>query len=86
MTVAVLEIVGVENIRVLDKALVPQSPVLPNKLQNAMVGGMLGFIAALVIIFMMFLFNDTVNNEEDIEKLIGVSVLGSIPKFKGEVK
>lgn len=79
LSVAALEIVGVENIRILDQAQVPQSPISPNKTQNAMIGGILGLILALFIIIMMFIFDDTVKNEEDIENLIGASVLGNIP-------
>jgi capsular polysaccharide biosynthesis protein len=86
LTLAVLEIVGVENIRILDQAVVPQKPVSPNKLQNSLIGGLLGFIIAIIIIVMMFLFSDTVNDEEDIENIIGVSVLGDIPEFKGEAR
>lgn len=86
LTVAVLQIVGVENIRILDQALVPQEPISPNVLLNAVIGGLLGFFIALFVIILMFLINDTIRNEEDIEKLIGVSVLGDIPEFKGEVR
>ena len=86
MTVAVFEIVGVENIRVLDQASVPQIPVSPSKLLNTAVGGLLGFLVSFCIIIIMFVLKDTVKDEEDIENLIGVSVLGSIPEFKGEAK
>lgn len=86
LTVAVLQIVGVENIRILDQALVPQSPISPNVLLNAVIGGMLGFFISLFVIILMFLMNDTIMNEDDIEKLIGVSVLGDIPEFKGEAR
>jgi capsular polysaccharide biosynthesis protein len=86
LTLAVLEVVGVQNIRILDQAVVPQKPVAPNKLQNGLVGGLLGFILAIIIITMRFLLNDTVNDEADIENLIGVSVLGDIPEFKGEAR
>ncbi|MDK2942078.1 MAG: hypothetical protein PWP56_1591 [Acetobacterium sp.] len=86
LTVAVLQIVGVENIRILDQALVPQAPVSPNTLLNAVIGGLLGFFIALFVIILMFLINDTVRNDEDIENLINISVLGDIPEFKGEVR
>lgn len=86
LTVAVLQIVGVENIRILDQALVPQVPVSPNKLLNSIIGGLLGFFIGLFIIVLMFLIKDTIRNEEDIENLIGVSVLGDIPEFKGEAR
>lgn len=84
LTVAVLQIVGVENIRILDQALMPQVPVSPNKLLNSIIGGLLGFFIALFIVVFMFLVNDTIRSEDDIENLIGISVLGDIPEFKGE--
>lgn len=86
LTVAVLQIVGVENIRILDQALVPQTPVSPNVLLNAVIGGFLGFFISLFVIVLMFLINDTIRNDEDIENLLGVSVLGDIPEFKGEAR
>ncbi|PKM61483.1 MAG: hypothetical protein CVU99_03285 [Firmicutes bacterium HGW-Firmicutes-4] len=86
LTVAVLQIVGVENIRILDQALVPQVPISPNVLLNAVIGGLLGFFISLFVIILMFLINDSVRNDEDIENLIGVSVLGDIPEFKGEAQ
>ena len=47
---------------------------------------MLGFLIALLIIYVMFLLDDTIKGEEDIENLIGLSVLGDIPEFKGEAR
>jgi|LGVF01.2.fsa_nt_gb capsular polysaccharide biosynthesis protein len=82
LTLAVLEVVGVQNIRILDQAVLPQKPVAPNKMQNTLVGGLMGFIASLIIIVMIFIFSNTIKNEEDIESLIGISVLGDIPEFK----
>ena len=84
ITVAAAQIVGVENIRILDQALVPQTPVSPNLFLNTMIGGALGLLISLIIVIMMFILKDTVTDEEDIENLIGVSVLGSIPEFKEE--
>ena len=86
LTIAVSQIVGVENIRILDQSIVPAKPIAPSKLQNSIIGGILGLVFSLFIIVIMFLVNDTVKDEDDIKSLIGVSVLGRIPKFKGEVR
>lgn len=85
LSIAVLQIVGVENIRILDQATLPQEPMAPNKLLNTLIGAMVGLITAIFIIFFMYLLDDTIKGEEDIEKLIGISVLGDIPEFKGKV-
>ncbi len=86
LTIAVSQIVGVENIRVLDQSTVPVKPISPNKLLNAIIGGLLGLLLSLFIIISMYFFNDTIQDEDDIKSLIDVSVLGSIPEFKGEAR
>ena len=78
---AALQIVGVDNIRIIDPALTPIEPIAPNKFQNAIVGALLGLIASLSISIFTFLIDDKVKEKEDVDKLIGASVIGSIPKF-----
>lgn len=84
LAVVVLEIVGVENIRILDQALVPDKPVSPKVIQNTLIGGFLGLILAMFLVFLMFLFSDRIMNDVDVENLINVPVLGEIPVFKKE--
>jgi capsular polysaccharide biosynthesis protein len=84
LTLVVFEVVGVENIRVIDQAQLPQNPVTPKMIQNIIVGGLLGFVLSLILIFMMAVLNDRVENEADIEHLIGIPVIGEIPEFRKE--
>lgn len=86
LTIAALQIVGVENIRILDQPLLPEIPVSPNKYLNAAIGCLLGFLIAMFIILITFIYDDTIKGEDDIEKLIGVSVIGDIPEFKKEAR
>lgn len=86
LTIAASEIVGVENIRILDQAVIPQKPIAPNKFLNVLIGGLLGLIVSVALIVISFILKDTIQNEEDIENLIGVAVLASIPKFKEDRK
>lgn len=86
LTIAVSQIVGVENIRILDQSMLPVKPISPNILINTIIGGLFGLLLSLFVILIMFLFNDTVKDEDDIKSLIDVSVLGSIPEFKGEAR
>ncbi len=84
LTIAVSQIVGVQNIRILDQSIMPLKPIAPSKFSNSIIGGILGFLFSTFIIIILFLINDTVKDEDEIISLIGVSVLGSIPEFKGE--
>ncbi len=82
LSTAVHEIVGVENVRILDQAQVPKQPISPNIFKNAIIGGFLGLIASLTIIIMLFLFDDTIKTEDEIENLLGIPLMASIPETK----
>ncbi|WP_304942514.1 YveK family protein [Vallitalea guaymasensis] len=84
LVVKVSEIIEVKNVQVIDKALVPTSPVKPNKKLNIAIAGILGCMIGLFIIFLIEYFDNTFKAEEDVEKHLGLTVIGVIPKFKGE--
>lgn len=54
-------------------------PVSPNTMKNTMIGGFLGMLLAVAIIVLSYLFNDTIVTAEDVEKKLGLNVLGSLP-------
>ncbi len=78
-----MEIVGVDNVRIVDEAIVPTTPISPNKMKNSAVAAAVGAMIALGIIFLQMMMNNTINNEEEMEKAFNVTVLGVIPMFKG---
>jgi|JFJP01.1.fsa_nt_gi capsular polysaccharide biosynthesis protein len=52
----------------------------PNTSVNTLAGGLFGIlVGGLVIFFLEWLERDTIRTAEDIERLIGVNVLGAIP-------
>jgi capsular polysaccharide biosynthesis protein len=74
----------VDNVSVLDKA-DPQEihgPVAPNPKLNIAVAFMLALMLGVGISFLLDYLDDTIKTEEDIETLLGVPVLTSIPRFK----
>jgi capsular polysaccharide biosynthesis protein len=54
-------------------------PVSPNTTRNTVVGAILGFLIAAIVIVASHLANDTLMTAEDVEKRIGIQVLGSLP-------
>lgn len=44
-----------------------------------MIGGLLGILLAAAVVLIVYLTNDTVKTPEDVEKYLGLSVLGTIP-------
>lgn len=66
------------------------APVSPSIVKNSVVGAMAGTLFAMAIIVISYLFNDTVMTPEDIEKKLGLNVLGTLPledsEYDGEQK
>jgi capsular exopolysaccharide synthesis family protein len=80
------EIIGVNNIQIVDTALLPEKPVTPSLLYNAIIGGALALILAFFVIVLSYLRKDPISSEAELENLTGVSVLGRIPEFKAELR
>ncbi len=57
----------------------------PSIKKNTVMGALLGAILAIALITLSFLLNDTIMTPEDMEKKVGLQVLGSLPKGGGRV-
>lgn len=68
----------------IDPAELPRMPFSPNKVRNAMLGGILGFVFAVALIFLQNLMDKTIKSAEEIRQSFGLPVLGSIPEIKAE--
>jgi capsular polysaccharide biosynthesis protein len=54
-------------------------PVSPNVRKNTVIGGFVGALLAIAIIVVSYLFNDSIMGPEDIERKLGMHVLGTLP-------
>lgn len=59
--------------------------VSPHTLRNTVMGAMLGFILIVMSICISTVMNDTIMTPDDMEKKIGLNVLGSIPLEESEL-
>lgn len=78
------DIFGVKNAQIIDRALVPQIPIGPNRTKNILIAAGVGFILGLLVIFLLEFINYTFKKPEEVERVLGLNVLGVIPYFKGE--
>jgi capsular polysaccharide biosynthesis protein len=76
----IVKIMNVDNVSVLAKATVAenQSPIKPQPLLNVAIAIVVGLMAAVGLAFLLEYFDNTVKNEQDIEKLLGLPILGVI--------
>lgn len=58
---------------------VNEDPVSPNVFNNTLLGAVLGAFLAMAIVIISYLMNDTVMSADDIERKLGLHVLGSLP-------
>lgn len=76
----VKDIMKVENVQVIDKAEAPLNPIRPRPLLNIAIAGILGVMLGIFIAFLIEFLDNTIKSPEDVEKYLGVPVLGTIPK------
>ena len=69
------------NVRIIDKAVAPESPIKPKKKLNVLLGAFLGLLLGGGIAVLLESLDASLKSIEDVEAL-GVPVLGHIPKIK----
>lgn len=73
---------GIEAVNDVDEATLPTQPSSPSYIKNTALGFIGGAGLVIIIIIILFLMDDTIKTQEDIEKYLGISVLASIPLKK----
>lgn len=59
-------------------------PVSPNILMNTAVGVLIGAFLAMALVVVTYLLNDTITNAEDVERKLGLNLLGTLPYEESE--
>lgn len=77
----VAETMKMDNVQVIDEAKIPERPVKPRKMLNVAISGVLGVMLGLGIVFLYEYLDNTIKTPEDVEKYLGVPVLGTIPNI-----
>ena len=75
-----IRIADANGVEVIDKAQAPVNPVSPNKKMNILIAGVLGVMIGLFIIFIIEFLNTKIKTPQDIEKELGLHLLGVIPE------
>ncbi|MGE1101279.1 YveK family protein [Peribacillus simplex] len=77
------DIMNVDNVSVLAKAEIKENPtpVKPNPLLNIAIAIVVGLIAGIGLAFLLEYMDNTIKDEDDIERLLELPILGSIQKI-----
>jgi polysaccharide biosynthesis transport protein len=67
------------NVRVLERAVVPGAPVRPKPVQNLLLGLLVGLGTGIALAFAIEVLDNTLKTQADVEQSLGVPVLGLVP-------
>lgn len=76
---SVKDIMMVENIQIIDEAQVPKKPISPRPKLNMAIAGILGLMVGVFLSFLLEYLDNTIKTPDDVEKYLGLSVIGTIP-------
>lgn len=82
----VAELMKVDEPSIIEKGQVATAPSSPNVRKNCMMGALLGAVVVAAILILLYILNDTIATQEDVEKYLGLNTLGTIPLEDGERK
>lgn len=78
------EIYKIDNLSVIDVAEPSDVPYNIGTIKNILLFAVIGLVLSCGVIFIIVYFDDTIKDEKDIESLLNIPVIASIPKLEDE--
>ena len=78
------ELVPNGNVRVIEAVQLPENPVAPNKKMNIAIAFLLGLMVSIGLVFLLEYIDNTFKSKENLEKELGIPVIGLIPSSEEE--
>ncbi|MBC8632588.1 hypothetical protein H8697_12905 [[Eubacterium] tenue] len=78
-TKEVKRITKANSVEVIDKAIIPENPIKPNKVINILIAAVLGIMIGLFIVFILEYIDNKIKTPQDVEKYINLPILGVVP-------
>ena len=69
-----------DNIAIIDKAVIPDAPYKPSLQRNMMIALVLGLMGGVGLAFLLAFLDNTVRTSEEVERLVQLPSLGLVPK------
>ena len=69
------------NVSVIEDASVPRTPVRPRKTINLAISVLVGLVVGVGVALVIEYFDTTVKTPDDVERYLGLPVIGIVPQF-----
>lgn len=76
----IVEAVEAGSCKVISQVDEPKEPVSPSIVKNTAVAALAGFVVSVAIIFVKHFFSNFIVDDDDVQKYLGIPVLGIIPE------
>ena len=77
--VQIKSIMEVDAVKLVYSADIPKAPSSPNVTKDTVLAALIGLALVVGVLSVIYLLDDTIRTEEDVEKWLGISVLGVVP-------
>ncbi|MFN3944919.1 MAG: GumC family protein [Allosphingosinicella sp.] len=75
--------IATNNVSIIDRAEVPLRPYWPRPMMNMALGGIFGIVLSFILVVARENFDDRVHVPEDVERKLGLPLLGMVPLLPG---
>ncbi len=80
----IVSVMDMDSVNVVEEGNLPTEPSSPNLKRNAMIGGLIGLVLAAAFCVLQMLLDDSIKTADDVERYLGLTVLGQIPLTESE--
>ena len=77
--IEIIKIYNLENVSVIDEAIIEDDPYNVNIPKQLAVWGVIGIVISCVFIFIIYYFDNTIKSKKEIETRLNLPVLGEVP-------
>ncbi|HCN57754.1 MAG TPA: capsular biosynthesis protein [Exiguobacterium sp.] len=81
----ITDLMNVDNVKVLSVSGIPTSPVSPNIILNTAMAAVVGFLLGVGLAFLREVLDRRIRTEEQVQQILDLPVLGSIPDIDSKV-
>lgn len=75
----IVDIYNLENVSIIDKAELAKEPFNMNVIKDAVIYIALGLVLSCGVIFVIYYFDNSIKSVEQVEKRLGIPVIGTVP-------